>query len=223
MPALPLAVSLATAVAALVGCDGTARDGETDSALATAALPVTRPPVLPAAGRVDAPGQVYVDSMGKANAHLTGGQLVAAATALNDAEIAAARLALGEARTSTAHDFATRMIDEHAEANQSLGAIASRDTLQPKASAQQQYAERLGTQTLSLLRGLAPEKFDSAYVGSQIGAHRAALAMLDMKLIPGADRTDLRGYFISLRSTVDEHLQRAIQAAATLAMPEEAR
>lgn len=207
-------------------CRGAASSCE--SALATAALPVTRPPALPDAGRVEAPGQVYVDSMGKANAHFTGNQLVAAATALNEAEIAAARLAAarlaaGEARTATVRDCATRMIDEHAVANQKRGAIASGDTLQPKDSAQQQYAERLGPQTLWLLRGVAPEKVDSAYVGSQIVAHRAALAMLDTKLIPGADRADLRDYFISLRSTVDEHLQHPIPAAATLAMPEEAR
>ena len=218
-----LAGAIAFAVGGVLsGCHGD-RGDIPDASLASAALPVTRPPALPDSAPVDAPAQAYVDSLGKANAKLTGGQIAGAVTALNDAEIAAARLAVAQAHTDAAREFAQRMIEEHTQANAQMAEVAQADTLSPAPSALTEYVDRLGAQALSLLRAVPAAAFDSAYVGTQIGAHKAALSMLDSRLIPGAERADVRGFLVSLRGTVEEHLQRAIEAAATLATPEEAR
>jgi putative membrane protein len=204
------------------GCHGESGDIP-NAALASAALPVTGPPALPDSAPADAPGQVYVDSLGKANAHLTGGQIAGAVTALNDAEIGAARLAAARGHTDAARQFAQLMIDDHTRANAQLAELARADTLSPAPSPLKEYVDHLGAQALSVLHAAPAAAFDSAYVGTQIGMHQAALSLLDSRLIPGAGRADLRGFLVSLRGGVDEHLQRAIVAAATLATPEDAR
>lgn len=205
-----LALALAAGAAA---CDG----GGPGRFQAVAAAPVKQPPSIPPVARTLAPAEAPVDLRGERTAHLSAGQIVRTAAALNAGEIVLAQMAVPRAATKDARSFAQVMVRDHGEALRQVSAVGDSTGGAAEPTAVLEHVERSGQQMMMELQPLHGEAFDRAYMDGQIRMHQAALDLIDQRLLPDAKSPLLQGTLREMRGTVEEHLQVAIQVRRKLA------
>ena len=124
--------------------------------------------------------------------------------AINEHEIAAGEQALAKGVTGDVAEYARMMIDQHTENRTRTSA------LNPDEQAQDAQAQRQkGEQERSTLDNLEGEAYRTAYVDAMVKGHTEALAALDQKLIPAAQREEVRQHLSTTREHVAQHLERA--------------
>lgn len=118
------------------------------------------------------------------------------------AEIAAAQLALGKARTTEVRAFAQQMADDHAVVNRELASLATaRSHALPRTpdAAQQAQIERMAP--------LAPEAFERQYVEVLgVQAHRASVALFEQVERSTQDR-DIQEFAARTLLNLRRHLE----------------
>lgn len=124
--------------------------------------------------------------------------------AINEHEIATSEQALAKGVTGPVADYARMMIDQHGQNRTQTSALGA-DADAQDAQAQRQQAEQERA-TLDQLEG---EAYSKAYVDAMVKGHSDALTALDQKLIPAAEREDVRQHLTTTREHVAQHLERA--------------
>jgi putative membrane protein len=126
-----------------------------------------------------------------------------------------ARLRLGEVATARAEDervreFAERVVEEDAAANESLEEIGLRRGLVPPSepSADDQYM-------IEHLAELAATEFDVEYMAQQVDAHETAVILYQMQLDQTAD-PELRDFARTYLPTLEERAEAAREIAEQL-------
>lgn len=124
--------------------------------------------------------------------------------AINEHEIATSEQALAKGVTGPVADYARMMIDQHGQNRTQTSALGP-DADAQDAQAQRQKAE----QERSTLDQLEGEAYSKAYVDAMVKGHTEALAALDQKLIPAAEREEVRRHLTTTREHVAQHLEQA--------------
>ncbi len=132
--------------------------------------------------------------------------------AINAHEIAAGEQALAKGVSGEVADYARMMIDQHTENRTRTSALGADDQAQ-EAQAQRQKGE----QELASLDQQQGEAYSKAYIDAMVKGHTEALAALDQRLIPAAEREEVRQHLATTRGHVAEHLEkaRALQGGTT--------
>ncbi|WP_125077236.1 DUF4142 domain-containing protein [Pseudoxanthomonas sp. SGT-18] len=187
---------LALAIAGLAACGDRNRDGEMDAGVpdTSAADPAAQPPgatVDPAMGDDQATSPAEASALGVLNA-------------INEHEIAAGEQALAKGVTGATADYARLMIDQHTQNRTQTSALGP-DEQSQDAQAQRQKGE----QERDTLDDLDGEAYRKAYVDAMVKGHTEALEALDQKLIPAAEREEVRQHLSLTRDHVAQHLEQA--------------
>lgn len=183
---------------------------------AVAAAPIKQPPVIPPVVMTLAPAETPVDLLGRRTAHLSAGQVIAVAAALNAGEIAQAQMALPRAVTKDVQSFARVMARDHGQALRQVSAVGDSTGGAAAPTALLEHTGRAGQQVMMELQTLRGRAFDRGYIDSQVRMHQAALDLIDQRLLPEAKDALLQAALREMRGTVSEHLQVAIQVREKL-------
>lgn len=96
------------------------------------------------------------------------------ASAKGIAEIEVGKLALEKATSQEVKDFAQTMIDDHTQANQKLGTLATQKEL-----AVSDDAELINQAKAMVLKMRGEASFDKAYMNNQVMAHQQTIALFE--------------------------------------------
>lgn len=154
---------------------------------------------------VPAPGEAEA----KVEPPLQDGQILAVILAANDGEVQAAELARRNAVGDEVKQFAATMLSHHTQALGKARVVQTKARLQAEET---DTSTKLKSDAATLVADLRTKKgreFDRAYVDSQVKAHREVLALLDDRVLPGAQNVELKAQAAELRRTVADHLIKA--------------
>ncbi|MFE8583007.1 DUF4142 domain-containing protein [Sphingomonas sp. NCPPB 2930] len=153
------------------------------AAAPTPAMAQTPPPPPPAAATAKAPD--YVKAAGMSDLY----------------EITSSKLALQKSRNADVRRFAQMMIDHHQQTTAATVQAARQDGLRPT-------PPRLGGAQASIgeLNRASGDAFDRLYIGQQIPAHQAALA-LHQGFAANGDKPALKASAQSAVPIVQQHIQ----------------
>jgi putative membrane protein len=128
----------------------------------------------------------------------------------NTAEIETSRLVAEKARSAEVKQLARRILDHHVKNRSELEALAKKknvDVLPPAGG-----TTARDTSGVLALRGLEGAALDSAYVESQIEAHRANIDAIRNQMLPSTDDADVRQFLQKTVASMEEHLTGLEQA-----------
>jgi putative membrane protein len=150
---------------------------------------------------------------------LDDGQIAMIASAIDRAEIAAAKLALTHAKSPRVRQFAQHMVSVHTAVEQKLNITLKAENVTPSDSAMSTKLVSDSQAAALTLSGQSGSDFDSSYIAAQLQAHQDVLAMMDNKLIPSAKDAKLKAALEGTRVKVVEHIAMARDVQASLASP----
>jgi putative membrane protein len=104
------------------------------------------------------------------------------------------------------------MIEHHTQAKQRQAALQLSSTSSPLL----QKLSSEGQSTLAKLRNESGQSFDRAYLQAQVDQHQKVLDMIDHKLLPSTQNSQLRSQIQNVRPTIQQHLQAARSALTAI-------
>ena len=131
--------------------------------------------------------------------------------AVNEHEIAAAKLAQEKKVSAAVLGFSKLMVAQHTENLQKtldLGAPANTPEIQAMKDKSAQELQVLGSET--------GKNFERAYMDAMVSGHKEALMLIDTKMVPAASSDAVRAHLSDTRGHVEQHLQRAEQVDKAL-------
>ena len=140
---------------------------------------------------------------------LSDAQILEVTHAANRGEIEQDRLAQAKGRDAEVKKVAARMIEEHAEADDSGVALAKAVGLMPASSATSLALEADCRNATNALKTETGADFDRRYAEAQVKERRALLEVLEDKLLPSAKNANLKAYLAQVQGKVAAQLQRA--------------
>lgn len=198
---------LAIALAGLTACNGPDRNDVNDvndpaNPTTSTADPAAQPPgatMDPATGGDPALSGASMQGIIQDEAAALG-----VLNAINEHEIAASEQALAKNVSGEVADYARMMVEQHTENRTRTTALGANADAAPAQAKRQQ-----GEQQLSTLDQQQGDAYSRAYVDAMVKGHSDALAMLDDKLIPAAQREEVRQHLATTREHVATHLEKA--------------
>lgn len=127
----------------------------------------------------------------------------------NVSDIEQGELALSRAHAQSVKAFARTMVKEHTEAKDDERAVAKRLGISITPSPTSNDLKESSNQVVAGLRPMRKNRFDRAYMDSQVNVHKRLLSLIDGQLLPGAQSAEVK----SLVSDVRTHVERDIDAA----------
>ncbi len=148
---------------------------------------------------------------------LSDAQILQALKSADDAEIAAARLALQRAYAQPVSSFADRMIHDHGALDGKIKALSRSLGAGLQESSESRRLDAGGERALAGLRGLAKgPDFDRTYVNEQVEEHRSLLDEIDERLAPAVRNPRVATLVGKARDLIAAHLAAARQLQAGL-------
>ncbi len=132
-----------------------------------------------------------------------GENFVDEASAKGIAEIETAKMALDKGTSEDVKQFAQKMIDDHAKANQELAQLAQAKDLEMSDEAT--LMDKAKAMILKLRDG---ENFDEAYANNQVVAHEQTIEMYQ-DYVEGGENADLKQFAQKTLPKLEEHLKQA--------------
>lgn len=172
--------------------------------------------------------QSAADTAASATMSVDTAKPAAAATTLNDAQIAhivvtansldstAGELAKQKGTAKAVKDFAQTMVTDHGAVNAQAVALATKLNVTPEDNDVSRQLKSGADQSTANLQGLSGAAFDKAYIDHEVEYHQAVLDALDKTLIPGAQNAELKGLLEKSRPAFAAHLDRAKSIQGTL-------
>jgi putative membrane protein len=136
-------------------------------------------------------------------------QIVAVIQAADTGEIAQAREVLKKSKNARVRQFAQHMITAHSAAESKIANIDGKIGLTPQTNAVAEQLTSGSEQVMGNLRSASGSDFDKTYVDAQVTQHTKVLDLLDNKLIPHAQNSDLVKALQEIRAKVAGHLNDA--------------
>jgi putative membrane protein len=144
-----------------------------------------------------------------ANSELSDPQISQVLMSAKDGEVERGETAARKTTRTVIKDFAQQMVKDHTVVRQSLQNVLNDRGVILTSSAVSTDIEARATETLDKLRNRAGADFDDTYIDSQVKMHRDVLSLIDNKLLPQVDDTQLRSEIKATRAVVAHHLQKA--------------
>lgn len=126
--------------------------------------------------------------------------------AVNQAEISASKIAKKKALDAHVREFAERMISEHEKNKKAERKLLVKLGLRPEKSHVSEIFKEDASENLSELKKLDGAAFDESYISGQIDMHRALITDIDQRLIPAANKPELKEFLRTTREHVKHHL-----------------
>ena len=169
------------------------QSGETDHA-ATADSPVAV--VAPPAAPTQAPA-------------LTDPEIASIAVTANQVDIDYAKIAQEKSKTKSVLDFAKTMAKDHQSVIDQAVALVTKLGVTPLDNPTTQSLLSGATETKAMLNSKSGADFDKAYVDNEVAYHKAAIDIVENKLIPSSSNAELKALLQSALPLFKEHLAHA--------------
>jgi putative membrane protein len=140
---------------------------------------------------------------------LTDDQILMVTHTANQGEIDQAQLVPSRCKDARVRMLAAMMLTDHKAADAAGVALVTKDHLNPAASAISISLDGDASSATTSLKSLKGGEFDASYVDTQVKEHQTVLELLDQKLIPTAESTDVKAYLADVRPKIALHLQHA--------------
>lgn len=151
-----------------------------------------------------------------ANGRLEDREVAMVMRVANLGEVREGNLARSRATSTAVRDFAAMMVNEHSNAETKAETELSKADLAFVDSNLSRQLDAESGRAAESFTNLNGSDFDRAYIDRQIKVHQSLLDTLDRTLIPQARKRQLRELLAAMRTTVQQHLDRARQLRTTL-------
>lgn len=142
-------------------------------------------------------------------------QVVAWLMALNQNEIAAAKVALSRHVSPSVKAFAKQMVADHSKNLQGLKALSKKNHIVPEANDATKELKEKGKDELGSLKALQGRDFEVTYINAMVQGHANALKALQEK-IQTVNNPNLKKFLEQTSSKVNEHLEKAKSVKGSL-------
>ncbi|SAL84515.1 hypothetical protein AWB74_06964 [Caballeronia arvi] len=156
--------------------------------------------------------------LAQAQERLSDEQMLGVVFVANQAEIAAANLALRKTRSYSLQVFARRIVSEHAQVNQEIATLAQRFGTQPQRSATSDALMKQSADDLADLDDVGMYDFDEAYLDREVLFLQKLVNTVD-DYIRTARNADVRTLLIRSRPSFIFHLDQAHRLQLTIGSP----
>jgi putative membrane protein len=140
---------------------------------------------------------------------LTDPQIAAIVVAANQVDIDAGNLALKKTKNEEVKKFAQQMVTDHTAVNKAAGDLVAKLKVTPEETDASKGLVKGGADNRANLEKLDGAAFDKAYVDNEVAYHKAVIDTIDSKLIPSASNADLKSTLVSVKPTIQAHLEHA--------------
>jgi putative membrane protein len=141
-----------------------------------------------------------------------GGALLGA----NAGEIEQGAIAVTRAEREDVRSFAQMLITMHNAALDRETALFKMINLTAVSGPDAEALKTASDKAVAQLNSASASEFDALYVGAQVDAHQAVLDLIDDRLMPSAQRTEIKMELTTVRTAVQSHLTAAKQLLAKL-------
>ena len=166
----------------------------------TATMPVDSPTVVTPPAAETAPA---------AAAALTDPEIASIAVTANQVDIDYAKIAKEKSKTKSVLAFAATMAKDHQSVNDQAIALAKKLNVTPMDNPTTQSLLSGATETKAMLNSKSGADFDKAYVDNEVAYHKAAIDIVENKLIPSSSNAELKALLQSALPLFKEHLSHA--------------
>jgi putative membrane protein len=140
---------------------------------------------------------------------LTDPQIAAIVVAANQVDIDAGNLALKKTKSEDVKKFAQQMVTDHTAVNKAAVDLVTKLKVTPEETDASKGLVAGGADNRAKLEKLDGAAFDKAYVDNEVAYHKAVIDTIDSKLIPSASNADLKSTLVSVKPTIQAHLEHA--------------
>ena len=133
-------------------------------------------------------------------------------------DIAAAKQALGKAKTKDVRAFAQGMVSDHTAVNDQALALVKKLNITPEDNPTSQALTKDANATHQKLAKLTGASFDKAYIDNEVVYHKTVNDALRKTLIPNAQNSELKSFLesgLKLFQTHQQHAEQLSQQSAT--------
>lgn len=163
----------------------------------------------PASGSAMAEATGPAGSAAPAAPALTDPQIAAIVVAANQVDIDAGNLALKKTKNAEVKKFAQLMVTDHTAVNKAAVDLVTKLKVTPEESDASKGLVSGGKDNRDKLEKLSGAEFDKAYVDNEVAYHQAVIDTIDKALIPSAQNADLKNTLVSVKPTIEAHLEHA--------------
>jgi putative membrane protein len=147
---------------------------------------------------------------------LTDAEVLGVAEEANRREVQMADLAMKKAQTPAVKKFAGMMRNMHQKALDSDRRLAHKAKMAPAESDTVKTLKSETDETMKDLRGKEGKDFDRAYMDAQVKAHKDTLDLIDHRLMPAAQSSEVKTMLTNMRAKVAHHITQAEDARSKI-------
>jgi putative membrane protein len=140
---------------------------------------------------------------------LTDPEIASVAVTANQIDIDYAAIAKSKGSTAAVKEFAATMAKDHQAVIDKAVALVTKLGVTPADNATTQSLLAGATTTKANLNSLSGAAFDKAYIDNEVAYHKAAIDLVENKLIADASNADLKALLESALPLFKEHLAHA--------------
>lgn len=140
---------------------------------------------------------------------LTDPEIASVAVTADQIDIDYAMIAKEKASSKAVKEFAATMAKDHQAINDKAVALVTKLGVTPLDNPTTQSLMAGATTTKANLNSLSGAAFDKAYIDNEVAYHKAAIDLVENKLIPDASNADLKALLESALPLFKEHLAHA--------------
>ena len=144
-----------------------------------------------------------------AQAALTDPEIASIAVTANQIDIDYAKIAMEKSKTKSVVDFAKTMAKDHQSVIDQAVALVTKLGVTPQDNPTTQSLLSGAAETKTMLNSKTGADFDKAYVDNEVAYHKAAIDIVENKLIPSSSNAELKALLQSALPLFKEHLSHA--------------
>jgi putative membrane protein len=142
-------------------------------------------------------------------AALTDPEIASIAVTANQIDVDYAKIAKAKSKTKSVLDFAATMSKDHQSVIDKAVALVKKLGVTPQDNPTTQSLLSGASETKTMLNSKTGAEFDKAYVDNEVAYHKAAIDIVENKLIPSSSNAELKALLQSALPLFKEHLSHA--------------
>ena len=142
-------------------------------------------------------------------AALTDPEIASIAVTANQIDIDYAKIAKAKSKTKSVLDFAATMAKDHQSVLDQAVALAKKLNVTPQDNPTTQSLLSGAADTKKMLNSKSGTDFDKAYIDNEVAYHKAAIDIVENKLIPSSSNAELKALLEKALPIFKEHLSHA--------------
>lgn len=140
---------------------------------------------------------------------LTDPEIASIAVTADQIDIDYAKIAKDKSKNADVLQFASTMEKDHGSVNDQAKALAGKLTLTPQDNPITQSLLSNAETTKTMLKSKSGDDFNKAYVDNEVAYHKAAIDLVENRLIPESTNAELKSLLQSALPIFKEHLSHA--------------